>query len=84
MLKSKSKYSIGIVRGKESEVEEEIIVLSSYITKGLEFDCTIIINTNNYEENLLDERLLYVSLTRALHFEYILSITGISSLIKNN
>ena len=84
MLKSKSKYSIGIVRGKESEVEEEIIVLPSYITKGLEFDCTIIINTNNYEENLLDERLLYVSLTRALHFEYILSITGISSLIKNN
>ena len=84
MLKSKSKYSIGIVRGKESEVEAEIIVLPSYITKGLEFDCTIIINTNNYEENLLDERLLYVSLTRALHFEYILSITGISSLIKNN
>lgn len=82
LLKKKSKYSIGIIKGKESEVEEEILILPSYITKGLEFDCTIIINTNNYEENLLDERLLYVSLTRALHFEYVLSIDGVGMLIK--
>lgn len=50
LLKKKSKHSIGIIKGKESEVEEEIVILPSYITKGLEFDCTIIINTNNYEE----------------------------------
>ncbi len=82
-LLKKSKYTFELVEGKEKELKEELIVIPSYLTKGLEFDCTIILNPSkeNYKENTLDERLLYVSLTRALHLEYIIEKDEISKLI---
>ncbi len=82
-LLKKSKYTFEVVEGKEKELKEELIVIPSYFTKGLEFDCTIILNPSkeNYKENTLDERLLYVSLTRALHLEYIIEKDEISKLI---
>ncbi|KEH97845.1 HelD family protein [Clostridium massiliodielmoense] len=48
-------------------------IIPSYMTKGLEFDCSIIYNCNskNYSNTELHKKLLYVVLTRALHFEYI-------------
>lgn len=48
------------------------VVIPSYLTKGLEFDCVIIENEGAYGESLLDLRLKYVALTRALHLEFIL------------
>lgn len=79
----KSKYIFELVEGKEKELKEELIVIPSYLTKGLEFDCTIILNPSreNYKENTLDERLLYVSLTRALHLEYIIENDKVTNLI---
>ena len=43
------------------------------MTKGLEFDATVIYNcdTKNYKNEDTDKKLLYVNLTRALHKEYI-------------
>lgn len=83
LLKKKSIYTFELVEGKEKELKEELIIIPSYLTKGLEFDCTIILNPseNNYKENILDERLLYVSLTRALHLEYIIEKDEITKLI---
>lgn len=83
MLKKKSIYTFELIVGKEKELDEELIVIPSYLTKGLEFDCTIIIDPSekNYEKNTLDERLLYVSLTRALHLEYIIEKDKITELI---
>ncbi len=83
ILKKKSIYTFELVEGKEKELTEELIVIPSYLTKGLEFDCTIIIDPSekNYKENILDERLLYVSLTRALHLEYIIEKDKITRLI---
>lgn len=82
-LLKKSRYAFELVKGKEKELKEELIIIPSYLTKGLEFDCTIILNPsdNNYKENTLDERLLYVSLTRALHLEYIIEKDRITNLI---
>jgi DNA helicase-2/ATP-dependent DNA helicase PcrA len=82
-LLKKSKYIFELVEGKEKELKEELIVIPSYLTKGLEFDCTIILNPSkeNYKENTLDERLLYVSLTRALHLEYIIKKDEATNLI---
>ncbi|SQB91592.1 DNA/RNA helicase, superfamily I [Clostridium tetanomorphum] len=59
------------------------IIIPSYITKGLEFDCSVIYNCNkeNYEENELDKKLLYVALTRALHYEYVFYNNEKTSLI---
>lgn len=78
-----SKYVFELVEGKEKELKEELIIIPSYLTKGLEFDCTIILNPSeeNYKENMLDERLLYVSLTRALHLEYIIEKDKVTNLI---
>jgi len=83
MLKKQSIYDFELIEGKEKELKEDLIVIPSYLTKGLEFDCTIILNPSeeNYKENTLDQRLLYVSLTRALHLEYIIEKDKITKLI---
>lgn len=67
---------------KEQGIESEIIykdqknynggvcILTSYLSKGLEFDVVIVADCDeeNYNhENILDMKLLYVSMTRALH-----------------
>jgi DNA helicase-2/ATP-dependent DNA helicase PcrA len=49
--------------------ESRITILPSYLSKGLEFDAVIILNT--FKENTLEQKLLYVSMTRALHKLYI-------------
>jgi DNA helicase-2/ATP-dependent DNA helicase PcrA len=84
ILKKKSKYSFGLIKGKEKEFQNEVIIIPSYLTKGLEFDATIIFNPSeeSYGENLLDKRLLYVSLTRALHLEYLVEIDNSTHLLK--
>ena len=86
-IKRKCKYKFQRIKGKEKEIKEDMIIIPSYLTKGLEFDCSIIYNPSeeNYsEESTLDQRLLYVSLTRALHTEYIISLGNTTSLIVNN
>lgn len=67
---------------KENNIDSEIIykdqekydggicLLTSYLSKGLEFDVVIIADAddNIYKyDNVLDMKLLYVSMTRALH-----------------
>ena len=47
-----------------------VCVLPIALAKGLEFDAVIVTNANNEnynKENILDMKLLYVALTRALH-----------------
>lgn len=44
-----------------------VIVIPSYLSKGLEFDSVIISDFNKYSENILDTKLLYVACTRAMH-----------------
>jgi len=67
----KSKWKL--IGDNESMMTLGKIIIPSYMTKGLEFDCSIIYNCNeeNYKDNELDKKILYVALTRALHFEYI-------------
>lgn len=48
------------------------VLLPSYMTKGLEFDCVVLLDESAFDSSELDLRLKYVSLTRALHLEYIL------------
>lgn len=83
ILKKNKLKNISLVKGNEKENNDDIVIIPSYLTKGLEFDATIIYNPSkeNYRDTLLDQRLLYVSLTRALHYEYIIEIDTLSSLI---
>ena len=83
-IKKVSKHKICLIKGTEKSSNGEIIIIPSYLTKGLEFDGTIIYNPSieNYGDNILDKRLLYVALTRALHYEYIIAIDELSNMIK--
>ena len=60
---------ISIITGNEKEYKSGIVIVPSYLSKGLEFDVVIISNANkeNYTENELDIKLLYVAMTRPLH-----------------
>lgn len=83
ILQKNSKYKFGIVTEKNDKCEEDFLIIPSYLTKGLEFDCTILLNPSEdrYSESLLDKKLLYVSLTRALHMEFIIKLDSITKLI---
>ncbi|MEY8762864.1 MULTISPECIES: RNA polymerase recycling motor HelD [Clostridium] len=84
-LKKYSAYSWKLIRENDNVLEEEKMIIPSYMTKGLEFDCSVIYNCNeeNYTESELDKKILYVALTRALHMEYIFYSGKISNIIKS-
>lgn len=48
-------------------VEDKIMIIPSYLAKGLEFDAVIVSNASIEEYNTNERNLLYVVLTRALH-----------------
>lgn len=71
MIKKKlEKYrkDIKLIKSKDSEYHAGISIVPSYLAKGLEFDSVILFNVNNekYKNNVLDIKLLYVAITRAM------------------
>jgi DNA helicase-2/ATP-dependent DNA helicase PcrA len=85
-LKKYSNYDWNIIKDTDKDVKLEKVIIPSYMTKGLEFDCSIIYNCNedNYADNELDKKILYVVLTRALHLEYVFYNKKLSSLLNDN
>ncbi|MED4182093.1 HelD family protein [Priestia megaterium] len=61
--------NIQLIENATEPVNAEIVVIPSYLVKGLEFDAVIIPNANetNYSSEELDAKLLFVSVTRAHH-----------------
>ena len=64
--------TISITKLDENTLKYEggLCILPIYLSKGLEFDCVILtdVDDNNYnKDNILDMKLLYVGITRALH-----------------
>lgn len=84
VLKKNSKYSWDLVKDTDKTLKLEKIIIPSYMTKGLEFDCSVIYNCNdiNYTENELDKKILYVALTRSLHLQYVFYNGNLSNLVK--
>jgi len=54
---------------KDTQYKGGIMVMPAYLCKGLEFDCVIIANgeSDNFNDEFLHSRLLYVCLTRPIH-----------------
>ena len=72
--KLRNKYEINIISDENINLTMGITILPSYLSKGLEFDAVIIDEFNNYNLNSIsDLKLLYVSMTRALHELYIIN-----------
>ena len=72
-----------IITGKEDEYKSGIVILPSYLAKGLEFDAVMIANASSeeYKNENLDIKLLYVSMTRPLHKLFIYYHGEISPLL---
>lgn len=83
-LKKHSNFAWVLIKGTDKTLTLDNIIIPSYMTKGLEFDCSVIYNCNddNYSNSELDKKLLYVVLTRALHYEYVFYNGELSPLIK--
>ncbi|WIV13798.1 RNA polymerase recycling motor HelD [Proteiniborus sp. MB09-C3] len=61
--------SINIITHKDTSYGGGIVVIPTYLSKGLEFDAVIVFNcsNDNYIADELHIKLLYVSITRPLH-----------------
>lgn len=72
----KKNKNISLITGKEKNYSGGIVIIPSYLVKGLEFDIVIIANASkeSYLETDLDVKLLYVAMTRPLHKLYIYSL----------
>lgn len=64
----KSKIKLKLITAESDSIENGVVILSAYQSKGLEFDAVVLfnVNENNYCGHL-DQQLLYVAITRALH-----------------
>ncbi len=82
-LKKESKYKWELIEESQSKLDIDKLIIPSYMTKGLEFDATIVYNCDEdmYRNEVLDKKLLYVALTRALHLQYVMYKESLSSLL---
>ena len=60
---------IYVITGKEDTYKSGVVIVPSYLAKGLEFDIVFISDAGKdvYTEEELDLKLLYVAMTRPLH-----------------
>lgn len=89
LLDKSGKIEAMILNDKNKEYEAGVIILPSYLAKGLEFDNVFIVNiSESYSEDDLDTKLLYVAITRTLHRLHIYTLNGkvpiLNKLYKNN
>lgn len=77
-------HDIQIINGKEKEYSGGIVLIPSYLVKGLEFDVVIVANASKeqYTTEELDVKLLYIAMTRPLHRLYIYSIGDKAEMLK--
>ncbi|AZR72657.1 hypothetical protein BBF96_04190 [Anoxybacter fermentans] len=78
------KAKVELITEDMNEYEGGIMILPSYLAKGLEFDAVFIVTfEEEYQKEELDIKLLYIAMTRALHRLYLCSKGEISPLLKN-
>ncbi len=81
----KNNIKVNLVEGGENDFTGGVVLIPSYLVKGLEFDMVVICNASkeNYSENQLDVKLLYVAMTRPLHNLKIYHIGEKTELLKS-
>lgn len=78
----KEKLPLQLISSKEGLIKEKIVVLPSYLAKGLEFDAVIVHQVGEIAYSReIERKLLYTVTTRALHQLYMFYQGKLSSLI---
>lgn len=69
--------NVNKIKADNDKYKNGICILPVYLAKGLEFDVVILndASENKYGESIIDKKLLYVAVTRALH-ELIIDYNG--------
>lgn len=74
--------TVTVLDEKEDYEGNDLVIVPSYVVKGLEFDAVFIVNLEEeYTTDELNVRLLYVAMTRPLHRLYVYSMQGKMQLI---
>ena len=81
----KDHMKVKLIHSEENEIEKGIIIMPVYMAKGLEFDAVLVYNTSaeRYRTSL-DQKLLYIACTRALHYLALYHIEEKSRFIPHN
>lgn len=67
-----SNLPIQLLEEKQDMKKGSVVILPSYLSKGLEFDAVLIVTLGeSYAEEELDIKLLYVAMTRPMHKLYL-------------
>ena len=67
-----SNLPIQLLEEKQDMKKGSVVILPSYLSKGLEFDAVLIVTLEeSYAEEELDIKLLYVAMTRPMHKLYL-------------
>ena len=61
----KDKYKVTLIDKNSKEFSKNLVIIPSYLSKGLEFDSVILLNKSKYKED--EKYLLYVASSRAQH-----------------
>ena len=79
-----SKYACHLLTTTAKVYEGGISIVPIALAKGLEFDAVIVWNASDeeYRDNSFDAKLLYVALTRALHYLHVFYQGELSPLLK--
>lgn len=72
LFKKHSNVPVKLLEEQEKIPKDEIVIVPTFLSKGLEFDAVIIISLNEVfsQDSELDIKLLYVAMTRPLHRLY--------------
>jgi DNA helicase II / ATP-dependent DNA helicase PcrA len=63
-----SDFPIQLLEEKQDMKKGNVVILPSYLSKGLEFDAVLLVSLEEaYSEEELDIKLLYVAMTRPMH-----------------
>ncbi|WP_221568923.1 3'-5' exonuclease [Alkalihalobacillus sp. TS-13] len=75
---------VSLITADQTGYQGGISVIPVYLTKGLEFDAVLMLDTDpiNYQFNDEDAKLLYVGCTRALHQLWVLYESELTPLVR--
>ncbi|WP_369900867.1 RNA polymerase recycling motor HelD [Bacillus manliponensis] len=77
--------SLQVISEGRQELQEKIVIIPSYLVKGLEFDAVIMhdVSESTFKDETLHAKMLYMSITRAHHDLHMFYRGNISPLLED-